>query len=126
MLRGFILPAKAVVRIHDQTRRALPGRRLGGNSFALRATLGGHSAMAYQKLTPPKTGDRISVNSDGSLNVPDKPIIPFIEGDGTGPDIWKASEPVFNTAVEKAYGGKRRITWFEVYAGEKALKMYGA
>lgn len=62
---------------------------------------------------------------DGKLNVPDHPIIPFIEGDGTGPDIWKASQPVFDAAVRKAYGGQREIVWFEVYAGEKSLNKYG-
>jgi isocitrate dehydrogenase len=82
--------------------------------------------MAYDKLSPPKTGEKIKVDSDGKLQIPDQPIIPFIEGDGTGVDIWKASQPVFNAAVEKAYGGKRKITWFEIYAGEKALKVYGS
>jgi isocitrate dehydrogenase len=62
--------------------------------------------------------------SDGKLNVPDNPIIPFIEGDGTGVDIWPAAQMVFDTAVKKAYGGKREIVWFEVYAGEKANKVY--
>src|SRR3954466_2880284 len=81
--------------------------------------------MAYDTLSPPKTGEKITVGSDGTLHVPDHPILPFIEGDGTGVDIWKASQPVFNAAVEKAYGGKRKITWFEIYAGEKALKVYG-
>jgi isocitrate dehydrogenase len=62
--------------------------------------------------------------SNGKLNVPDNPIIPFIEGDGTGVDIWPASQLVFDAAVKKAYGGKREIVWFEVYAGEKANKVY--
>jgi len=82
--------------------------------------------MAYQKLTAPKTGSKITINKDGSLNVPDRPILPFIEGDGTGPDIWRASQAVFDAAVEKASAGKRKITWFEVYAGEKSTKVYGA
>lgn len=81
--------------------------------------------MAYDKLTPPNSGSKITLKSDGSLDVPDQPIIPFIEGDGIGADIWKASQPVFNAAVEKAFGGKRRIVWFEVFAGEKALTVYG-
>lgn len=81
--------------------------------------------MAYEKLTPPKDGAKITVSSSGSLNVPDHPIIPFIEGDGIGPDIWKASQPVFDAAVNKAYNGKRKIVWFEVFAGEKSLKVYG-
>jgi isocitrate dehydrogenase len=62
---------------------------------------------------------------NGKLNVPDLPIIPFIEGDGTGPDIWRASQRVFDAAVAKAYGGKRKIIWFEVFAGEKANAVYG-
>jgi isocitrate dehydrogenase len=68
---------------------------------------------------PPAAGESITM-SGGALQVPDQPIIPFIEGDGTGPDIWRASELVFDVAVKKAYGGKRRIEWFEVLAGEKA------
>ena len=60
-------------------------------------------------------------NIDGKLNIPDYPIIPFIQGDGTGPDIWKASVRVFDAAVEKAYGGKRKINWLEVYAGESSF-----
>ncbi|MFO7273738.1 MAG: isocitrate/isopropylmalate family dehydrogenase, partial [Bacillota bacterium] len=62
---------------------------------------------------------------NGRLVVPDNPIIPFIEGDGTGPDIWAAAQPVIDAAVEKAYGGKRKIVWFEVYAGEKCLNKFG-
>jgi len=73
----------------------------------------------YDALTPPAKGDTITM-SQGRLQVPDHPIIPFIEGDGTGPDIWRASQVVFDGAVKKAYGGKRGIAWFEVYAGEKA------
>jgi isocitrate dehydrogenase len=79
----------------------------------------------YEKLTPPKSGTPITVNADASLNVPDDPIIPFIEGDGTGADIWKASVRVFDAAVQKAYGGKKKISWYEVYAGEKANEVYG-
>ena len=74
----------------------------------------------YQKLTPPRAGRKITRDASGRLVVPDDPIIPFIEGDGTGPDIWAASVRVFDAAVEKAYGGKRRIVWYEIYAGEKA------
>ncbi len=81
--------------------------------------------MSYQKITTPDQGENITINADGSLNVPSNPIIPFIEGDGIGPDIWKASQPVFDAAVEKAYGGQRKIVWFEIYAGEKALEVYG-
>ena len=75
--------------------------------------------MAYDHLTPPSEGERIEMR-EGSLQVPDNPIIPFIEGDGTGPDIWRASKNVFDAAVEEAYGSSRKITWFEVYAGDKA------
>ncbi len=81
-----------------------------------------HSTMTaptYDHLTAPATGSRITLVS-GKLRVPDQPIIPFIEGDGTGPDIWAASRHVFDGAVRKAYGGKRAIVWFEVLAGEKA------
>ena len=70
-------------------------------------------------------GEKISI-SHGKLQVPDHPIVPFIEGDGTGPDIWRASVRVLDAAVEQAYGGKRRIAWAEVYAGEKAHTVYGA
>jgi len=80
---------------------------------------------SYAKLKPPTTGERITIK-DGALRVPDQPVIPFIEGDGTGPDIWRASQIVFDAAVQKAYGGKRSIVWFEVFAGEKANEVYGA
>ena len=73
----------------------------------------------YDNLTPPTSGDAIRQTSTG-LQVPDRPIIPFIEGDGTGPDIWRASRHVFDGAVKKAYGGKKQIEWFEVFAGEKS------
>ena len=79
---------------------------------------------AYLKLTPPKGGERIT-RRGGALVVPDRPVIPFIEGDGTGPDIWRASQLVFDAAVAKAYGGRRRVVWFEVFAGEKANAVYG-
>ena len=72
--------------------------------------------MAYKDITPP-AGGKISIK-DGVLTVPDNPVIPFIRGDGTGRDIWKASEKVMDAAVEKAYGGKKKISWFEVFAGE--------
>jgi isocitrate dehydrogenase len=76
----------------------------------------------YSIVTVP-AGDPIRI-ADGTLQVPDRPIIPFIEGDGTGPDIWKASQLVFDAAVEKAYGGKKRIAWMEVFAGEKAFNRF--
>ncbi len=73
----------------------------------------------------PAAGKKITVNADNSLNVPDTPIIPFIEGDGTGVDITPAMRRVVDAAVAKAYGGKKQIAWMEVYAGEKAVKVYG-
>jgi isocitrate dehydrogenase len=78
---------------------------------------------AYNGQTVPGSGKLIGY-SGGELHVPDAPVIPFIEGDGTGRDIWKASRRVFDAAVEHAYGGKRRVEWFEVYAGEKAFNMF--
>lgn len=78
--------------------------------------------MAYQTVTPP-AGDKISI-IQGKLQVPDNPVIPFIRGDGTGPDIWAASVRVFDAAVAKAYGGRRRISWFEVFAGEESFKRF--
>jgi isocitrate dehydrogenase len=78
----------------------------------------------YAKLTPPATGQPIRF-VNGKLYVPDLPIIPFIEGDGTGPDIWRASQRVLDAAVAKAYSGKKKIIWFEIFAGEKANEVYG-
>jgi isocitrate dehydrogenase len=78
----------------------------------------------YKHITPPSAGERIAMRGD-KLFVPDNPIVPFIEGDGTGPDIWRASQHVFDSAVEKAYGSSRKISWFEVYAGEKSHTQYG-
>ncbi|MEE8062032.1 MAG: NADP-dependent isocitrate dehydrogenase [Gemmatimonadales bacterium] len=80
-------------------------------------------APTYDALTQPTTGEPITM-SDGALQVPAKPIIPFIEGDGTGPDIWRAAQLVLDHAVAKAYGGDRAIAWFEVYAGEKAKERF--
>jgi isocitrate dehydrogenase len=80
--------------------------------------------VSFDKITPPK-GQTIHVDSKGNLEVPDNPIIPYLEGDGTGPDIWRASQIVFDAAVEKAYRGKRKVSWFEVMAGEKAMAKYG-
>ena len=74
--------------------------------------------MPYKNIIPP-AGDKIST-SQGKLNVPDRPVIPFIRGDGTGPDIWAASVRVFDAAVEKAFGGKKQVSWFEVFAGQAA------
>ena len=81
--------------------------------------------MPYQHIKVPTGGDKITVNADYSLNVSDQPIIPYIEGDGTGTDITPVMLKVVDAAVEKAYGGKKKIHWMEVYAGEKATKVYG-
>ncbi|MBE6408923.1 MAG: NADP-dependent isocitrate dehydrogenase [Lentisphaerae bacterium] len=81
--------------------------------------------MAYDKIKVPANGEKITMGADGKLNVPDHPIITYIEGDGTGPDITRASMMIWNAAVEKAYGGKRKIEWMEVYAGEKSNAVYG-
>ncbi len=78
--------------------------------------------MAYKDVTPP-AGGRISI-TNGKLNVPDNPVIPFIRGDGTGPDIWAASQRVFDAAIQKAHGGTRAVAWFEVFAGEVSHKRY--
>jgi len=78
--------------------------------------------MAYKDVTPP-AGGKISIQN-GKLTVPENPILPFIRGDGTGPDIWAASVRVFDAAVQKAYGGKRKVSWFEVFAGESAKNKF--
>ena len=80
--------------------------------------------MGYQKIKVPTAGAKITVNADHSLNVPDNPIIPYIEGDGIGVDVSPVMIKVVDAAVQKAYGGKRRIAWMEVYAGEKATQVY--
>src|SRR5579872_4574932 len=76
---------------------------------------------SYNKVPVPANGEVIQY-AGGKFQIPDHPVIPFIEGDGTGRDIWKASRRVFDAAVENAYGRKRRVAWFEVFAGEKAFK----
>ena len=81
--------------------------------------------MSYQHIKVPASGQKITVNADFSLTVPDEPVIPYIEGDGTGADITPVMLKVVDAAVEKAYGGKRKIHWMEVYAGEKSTKIYG-
>ena len=78
----------------------------------------------YKVVKVPAGGAKITMGANKKLQVPDNPIIPFIEGDGTGRDIWRASVRVFDAAVEKAYGGKKKIHWMEVYAGEKSFKQY--
>ncbi|WP_405110095.1 NADP-dependent isocitrate dehydrogenase [Paenibacillus sp. FSL K6-1217] len=80
--------------------------------------------LKLEQYDLPTEGEQITIE-DGKLLVPDQPIIPFIEGDGTGRDIWKASKRVLDAAVEKAYGGKKQIAWYEVFAGEKAFNTYG-
>ena len=80
--------------------------------------------MAYKTVSVPSDGEKITLASNGQLKVPDRPIIPFIEGDGTGPDIWRASRYVFDHAVEKIFGGRRKIAWMEVFAGEKAFREF--
>ena len=82
--------------------------------------------MAYEKITVPAGGQKITMGAGGKLQVPDQPVIPFIEGDGTGPDIWRASVRVLDAAVAKAYGGKRKLVWMEVFAGEKCFKAYNS
>jgi len=79
--------------------------------------------MTYTQVKVPAGGEKISIK-DGRLQVPDQPILPFVEGDGTGRDIWRASVRVFDAAVQKAYGNKRKIHWMEVYAGEKAFRQF--
>ncbi|HEX7036153.1 MAG TPA: NADP-dependent isocitrate dehydrogenase [Pseudomonadales bacterium] len=81
--------------------------------------------MAYQHIKVPAGGEKITVNADNSLSVPDNPIIPFIEGDGIGVDITPVMKRVVDAAVEKAYGGRRKIHWMEIYSGEKSLEIYG-
>ncbi len=80
--------------------------------------------VSYETIQVPTEGERVTIQN-GKLQVPDHPIIPFIEGDGTGRDIWRAANRVLDAAVEKAYGGRRRIHWMEVYAGEKAFNKFG-
>ena len=81
--------------------------------------------MSYENVLVPGNGSKLTIEK-GNLNVPDNPIIPFVEGDGTGRDIWKASQRVFDAAVEKAYRGRRKIFWMEVFAGEKAFIKYNS
>src|ERR671916_612409 len=82
------------------------------------------AAEGYRFARVPERGEPITY-LDGGLSVPHRPIIPFIEGDGTGPDIWRATQRVLDAAVERAYGGERRIAWMEVYAGEKSHTSFG-
>ena len=81
--------------------------------------------MAYDKITIPAFGDKITLRADGTLQVPSQPVIPFIEGDGTGADITRAAMIAWDAAVAAAYGDSRKIAWMEIYAGEKANAVYG-
>jgi isocitrate dehydrogenase len=81
--------------------------------------------MTYERIAVPESGEKIRINSDGSLLVPDHPVIPFIEGDGIGVDITPVMQRVVDAVVERAYGGKRSIVWMEIFAGEKANEVYG-
>ncbi|MBN2104346.1 NADP-dependent isocitrate dehydrogenase [bacterium] len=78
----------------------------------------------FNKLTPPEDGDKITFKA-GEIRVPDRPIIPFIRGDGIGPDIWRAAQPVLDNAVKMSYSGRKKIIWFEIHAGLSALQLYG-
>ncbi|MBC8415347.1 MAG: NADP-dependent isocitrate dehydrogenase [Candidatus Cloacimonetes bacterium] len=80
--------------------------------------------MKFEKIEPPKTGEKIAIKN-GKAFIPDNPIIPFIEGDGIGPDIWKVTKKVIDAAVERAYNGKKKIAWMQIHAGLSALKKYG-
>ncbi|GGY05368.1 isocitrate dehydrogenase [NADP] [Litchfieldella qijiaojingensis] len=82
--------------------------------------------MGFQKIVVPEGGEKITVNADNTLNVPNEPVIPFIEGDGIGVDVTPAMKIVIDAAVQKAYNGERKIHWMEVYAGEKATQVYDA
>jgi isocitrate dehydrogenase len=97
------------------------GRHLGRPDL----TTALEALMTDPQYTPPAGGSKITI-SNGQLSVPDQPIIPFIEGDGIGPDIWAAAVRVFDAAVAKAYGDKRKLQWMEIYAGEKAFEQFGA
>lgn len=92
-------------------------------TIAIMSLLERGTRMAYTNVNVPENGAKIHIDN-GVLVVPDNPIVPYIEGDGTGPDIWRASQPVFDAAVEKAYGGKRKIKWMEVYAGAKSFEKF--
>ena len=80
--------------------------------------------MGYQHIKTPESGHKITVNADYSLNVPENPVIPFIEGDGIGVDITPVMIKVIDAAVSKAYSGQKKISWMEVYCGEKAADLY--
>src|SRR6476469_3740534 len=95
-----------------------------GNAIALKSPLPPEKPMAVPIINAPVGGTKITL-ANGRLTVPNNPIIPFIEGDGTGPDIWRASVRVLDAAVAKAYGGAKKIHWLEVFAGEKSNNQFG-
>ena len=80
--------------------------------------------MAYQHIEIPESGEKVTFNTDFTLNVPNNPVIPYIEGDGIGVDITPVMINVIDAAIKKAYGGQRKISWMEVYCGEKAAELY--
>ena len=96
-----------------------------GMASSTRIAYIGPPMTTYTHLKPSTVGTKITRDADGNLSVPNNPIVPFIEGDGIGPDIWAASVRVFDAAVAAAYGGEREIAWYEIYAGEKANQVYG-
>jgi isocitrate dehydrogenase len=106
--------------------RASGGGILSGSNdrFPTLADRPNPMTSASPKIQPPADGESIAIH-DGELHVPNRPVLPFIEGDGTGPDIWRATQRVLDGAVKKAYGGDRKIAWAEVYAGQKAFDLFG-
>jgi len=109
---------------------AEPGAGSVGRSYIIylltrKPSIRAGAVMAYKHIKVPSTGEKIRVNKDFSLSVPDQPIIPYIEGDGTGVDITPVMLKVVDAAVQKAYGGKKKIVWMEMFAGEKSCKVYG-
>ena len=109
----------------DNQRFRAAGTSAAGAVAVAGASIPGDLHVTYQHVKVPAGGAKITVNADFSLNVPDNPIIPYIEGDGTGFDITPVMIKVVDAAVAKAYGGKRKIHWMEIYAGEKSTKVYG-
>ncbi len=103
------------------TRKWISAGRSSGSALFI----DGKQSQLYEHVKAPADGERITRGADGTLRVPDRPVIPYIEGDGTGRDIVSAMRRVVDAAVQKAYGGKRRIAWMEIYAGEKAAQVYG-
>src|SRR5690606_37683020 len=104
------------IRFLSSARAPFSRQNLGGNKLMVR----------FEQYSLPTEGERITIDANGKLNVPNNPIIPFIEGDGTGPDIWNASKRILDAAVEIAYKGEKKIAWYEVFAGEKAFNTYNS